>query len=471
MHRRASAPDAPANITCCTRLRPLAIILPSEIQAREFDAKLLLACFLAEHGHSTIVGARHEIHANIHHLPRSVYVAKDIRTSSLRMVEILKALGHRIAAWDEEGLLTFSRELYYARRVDAKVVGQVERFFAWGPENKALIEGAPGYAGAPVHVTGNPRSDLCRRELRGLHLQDVKRLQDRFGRFILLNSNFGSVNHKVRSQTTGPGRPDAKGRYEPTPDMDSALRHRQQMFGIFRDLLPRLADAFEDRKIVVRPHPAEDHDAWRAAAQAHDNIEVLHEGAVLPWLLASGVTVHNGCSTGIEAFLLDRPAISFQPHGVEARPPALSDRLSHAAETPDDLFAMMRNCLDGAVGLPQTGAQRKILAGILAATDGPLASQRIADHLSAALKDEAGGGRAGRRFSGAFSARRRKAHKFLQGLIPGHKAGRAHNRHRFPGLDCAEVNTKITRFAEMLGRFNGVSARPVRKQIFEISRP
>lgn len=453
-------------------LPPRAIILPSEIQAREFDAKLLLACILAARGVPVIVGARHEIHASIHTLPRSIYVAKDIRISSLRMFEILDRLGHDIVAWDEEGLLTFGPELYYARRVSETAVGHVREFFAWGAENQTLIEGAPGYSGAPVHLTGNPRIDLCRRELRSFHASEVARLNQRYGKFILINSNFGGVNHKVPSQAVAPGQSDPKQRFAPSAEMDAALRHRLQMFAIFRDLLQPLGEAFSDHQIIVRPHPAEDHEAWRAAAKGQGNVQVVHEASVLPWLLAAGVTLHNGCSTGLEAFLLDRPAISYQPEGVEPRAPALSDRLSQCAVSWDDLAAMIGKGIDTGAPLPQSTDQWALVETILAATSGPLASERIADHLCDLHQRCANDPMPAPAtvLSGAMRARWRMVQKRVSGFIPDHKAGKAHNLHRFPGVSVAEVNAGIASFAKALGRFDGVRAREVRNQIFAIEQ-
>ena len=46
--------------------------------------------------------------------------------------------------------------------------------------------------------TGNPRIDLLRREVRGYYDDDVAALRRRFGRYILLNSNFGRVNTAVK---------------------------------------------------------------------------------------------------------------------------------------------------------------------------------------------------------------------------------------------------------------------------------
>ena len=73
-------------------------ILPCEIKSREFNSKLLLACIMAERGWRVFVGSRNHIHLALGHLPRSVYVGKDIRFSSRQIVRILKRLGHQFVA-------------------------------------------------------------------------------------------------------------------------------------------------------------------------------------------------------------------------------------------------------------------------------------------------------------------------------------------------------------------------------------
>ena len=67
-------------------------------------------------------------------------------------------------------------------------------------------------------------------------------------------------------------------------------------------MLPEIAEAFPDMRIVVRPHPVEKHAAWEEIAARHDNVELAQEGNVLPWLLAARALIHNGCTTGVEAY-------------------------------------------------------------------------------------------------------------------------------------------------------------------------
>ena len=48
--------------------------------------------------------------------------------------------------------------------------------------------------GTPINVTGHPRIDLLRPELRAFFDDGVRRLRERYGKFALLNTNFSKVN-------------------------------------------------------------------------------------------------------------------------------------------------------------------------------------------------------------------------------------------------------------------------------------
>src|SRR3546814_6633752 len=64
--------------------------------------------------------------------------------------------------------------------------------------------------------------------------------------------------------------------------------HRWRSVHAFLEMLVPRADALgPGRSIVVRPHPSESHEAWLAAAGGRANVHVLHEGTIIPWLLAA----------------------------------------------------------------------------------------------------------------------------------------------------------------------------------------
>lgn len=434
------------------------IILPSENQFREFDAKLLTACALAEGGARAMVGARHEIHNRIGALDADLYLAKDYGRPSARILELIDGLGMGIAALDEEALVAGGAEAYYGRRTHPASVSLVRDFFAWGPRSAALFTGIPGLPGAAIHETGNPRLDFLRPELRAFHAPEVEALEREYGRFILINSNFGIVNPIARSRN---GRRDVMKAQH--PDLFARYERRRTVFAAFQRLLPKLARAFPETRIIVRPHPSEDPEAWRRSAPEGGRISILHTGEVIPWLLASGATLHNSCTTGLESHLLEKTPISFLGSRDVKEGALAPDFFSAIADDEDMAIDMVRASLEGALKWERTAAQQMTLDAHIAAWTGPLA----ADRLSGALRKIASPRRpaSGR---ARVRAQARGAEKALLGLIPRHKAGGRHNRHRYPGVSPSALEDKLARLRAALGRFDGVRTRHLGGEIHMI---
>jgi surface carbohydrate biosynthesis protein len=450
------------------------VIIPSEIQSREFDAKLLLACVLAERGFPSIVGSRNEIHMAISHLPRSIYVGKDVRHSSDRISGILKRLGHVIVALDEEAQFYFSREQYRRARVSRPALRATTALMAWGPDNAVAWRESPHFHGVPIHETGNPRVDMMRPEMRPFFAAEVEALRQRFGRFVLINTNFGSLNHFFPNLTPlkAPERLEA-----PPQGADWATglaHHRYGIFRAFQTLVPVLAARHPQTAIVIRPHPAENHDTWRQAAQGAPNVHVLHEGNVVPWLLASTAVIHNGCTTGLEAYVLGARPIAYRPYVSDRYDLVLPNSLSHEVFDEPALLAAVDAILEDrfTVGGEEEKARRALLDRHIAAVDGKLSVERIADVVEGV--DAAHGGLyspgLGNRLVGRVTAEWRSLQKRRNATKPRHKSNIAYTRHRFPGIERPEVQKRIDTFGHILGRFSRVRADEVEENIFRIGQ-
>ncbi len=448
------------------------VIIPSETQSREFDAKLLLACVLAERGFPCIVGSRNEIHMAIARLPRSIYIGKDVRHSSDRISGILRRLGHVIVALDEEGLVYYSRDSYLRARVARPSLRATTELMAWGPDNAMAWRESPHYHGVPIHETGNARVDMMRPELRPFFEGEVKALEQRFGRFILINTNFGSLNHFFPN-LTALKEPERPGPPPDNADWTTGLaHHRYRIFNAFLELVPVLAARHPQTPIVIRPHPAENHETWWRAAKGAGNVHVLHEGNVIPWLLATQAVIHNGCTTGLEGRIVDARPIAYRPFTSDTYDLELPNSLSHEVFDEAQLLEATDAILEGrfAIGADKASQQRALLERHIAALDGRLAVERIADVVEGV--ERAHGSRyspgLGVRLAGHVAAEWRSLQKRRNATTPRHKSNIAYTRHRFPGIELPKVQHCIDTFGRILGRFQRVHAHAVHGNIFRI---
>ena len=452
------------------------IVLPVENQVREFDAKLLLACVAAERGFPVVIGCHTRIGARMHQFSRAIYVAKAVSPGSMKLFRILRRLGHAIVAWDEEALVYMSPEFYLRRKVGAESLGTPQALFAWGEDNAANWRGAPGYKGQPLFVTGNPRADLLRPDLRAFYAPMVEELRRMFGDFVLINSNFGSQNFffPALNKARVPAEGEAAGQAVPpekvgTWDDPEMCLYRDALFRAFQEMLPELARRFPQRQFVMRPHPSESHDLWRQIAAGCPNVRVIAKGSIVPWALAASALVHNGCTTGVEAFLLGRPVIAYQPVTHPIYDMWFPNALSDPASDIDGLAAAIDRL--AASGAPQPDAERsRIAARFVAAQDGPLASDRIVDALEGLVE---GGGLfrrppLGEWLRGQYSSRRRNIKKRISARKTDRHDSEEYLQHRFPDLTLADVEEHVERLRAASGRFGRVTVRERSKNIFEL---
>ena len=458
------------------------LMIPVETQVREIDAKILLACVAAERGFPVIMGSRAFLHFQVAAIPRGVYLAKSMRSLSIRMFKILRQLGHEIVAWDEEALVHPPPETYFTRRLSPGAIKEVSHLFAWGQENVDLLRQYPDLPKKmPIHISGNPRGDMLRTDMRPYFDKEVKRLRQTYGDFILINTNFPDVNAFVPGlnlflPANGAG---SKARFGQaglgmSRQFAESLRdHKQAIFEDFKRLIPALEQAFPDFTIVVRPHPTENDRVYHDLAKQGQRVRVTSEGSIIPWLLAMRVMVHNGCTTGVEAYALGVPAVTYLStvnEYIDYEFQGLPNRLSHQCFNFEALQETVGRILAGELGAADGDQRQALLDHYLAAQQGSLACERMIDVLEAAgyQKKQPPGVPIGGYAQGWLHTKLRTAVKHVNMRRPGHRNNLAYHDRRFPELSVAQIEEKIARFSRLLNRFETIRVEPHAKHLFRI---
>ena len=219
-------------------------------------------------------------------------------------------------------------------------------------------------------VTGNPRFDLCRPAYRSVYDTAAARHRDRHGPYVLFNMNFGKANpHDFVSQQRLFRRNNKS--------VDTAE------FGYISLLWHEMLAAIHhlamhtDLRVVVRPHPSEDHAVYERLFAAQPTVETAHEGDVRPWIVGATAVVHNGCTTGIESALLGTPTFAYQPVTDERFDSALPNTVSQSVRSREAL----REAVLAAGDDPShrlSASQHDVLDAYFT-TGGPPAAEAIAD--------------------------------------------------------------------------------------------
>lgn len=458
--------------------RPV-LIVPVENQVRELDAKLLLAAVAAERGFRVILGSQSFIFLAMPSFPRGVFIAKSMRAVNDQTLELIRLLGHSIVAWDEEALVRFESPEYYSWRYSSKTFSKISRLFCWGPNDAKFFASFSGYAGAPIHVTGNPRTDLLRPELRGFFDGKVEQLRREHGRFVLINTNFSFVNHHLASlnllQGDGAAHPHRLSRAGlglSLPFGMGMAEHQEAIFKAFQHLIAKMSRALPHTKFIVRPHPSENRATWRRHVTDWPNVEVIHDGNVVPWLIASQGLIHNGCTTAVEAAMLGTASISYQPVRSPTFDYHLPNRLSHPALTIDDAIDLAREMAVGELGVKTASLEAPLWGEHLASTEGSLASDRIIDVMIEAgyQRGSLDSGTVLARACGQIGMRSRGLIQQLKMRVPGHRNNLRNHAHHFPDLEPNELTTRVRALGARLGRFADVRVTGLSPHLFVVAR-
>jgi surface carbohydrate biosynthesis protein len=399
-----------------------------------------------------------------------------------QFLRIAHKLGHTNVAWDEEALVHLPPDTYFSRRLSPEALAHVSHLFAWGEDNAELWRKYPELpTGLPIHITGNPRNDLLRSEIRPYYEKDVNEIRSTFGDFILINTNFNHVNAFL------PGRnlflPTEKSGKEPrfgraargmTRDYAEGLRKfKQATFEGFQKLIPVLEKAFPSHTIIVRPHPTESHEAYRQVAEQCKRVEVTNKGNVVPWLMAARALIHNGCTTGVEAYVMRVPAISYRAtineeydYGFYALP----NQLSHQCFNISQIEQTLGKILAGELGAAGGDKRLSLIDYHLAGIKGPLACERIVDVLEKIVDELSQLPRPqlwGQLEKWSKAAKRRMRKRFKQ---RGAHSDRSleFQRHKYPGIHIEEFRSRLVRFQQILGNGRDLKVDQIYAKLFRI---
>lgn len=364
------------------------LYMPMEIASRELDSRLLITLFAAKAGLNVVIGQKWLLQKNARWMPKGFWIFKTLTPGDAKAMQRIQKLGHRIGAIDEEmpGLGEGCRRL---RWVDKRSVEAAEAIFCLGKQHvTAMVSAYPKHKSKLV-ITGNPRWDFLRTELRQIYADDAAKITEMHGRVILINTNIGLINSAKNSASGLVRALNRDGRINLKVEEDRVFISDLEIFekanfAAAPSLARRLAMEFPDHTIVLRPHPTEKIEPYELALKG-DRVKIIREGPAAAWLSASEVLVHTSCTTATEAYALGRPAICYETVPSTMHSYFLSSALSVISKSEDDVIRSTRAILEGRSDVAEQTNKQKIFEKFFASQTGDFSAEKIANHVSGAL--------------------------------------------------------------------------------------
>jgi hypothetical protein len=263
-----------------------------------------------------------------------------------------------------------------------------------------------------------------------------------------------------------------RGQIQTAEQASEMLDHRafqRAAFTKFMELPEELSRRFPANTIVIRPHPSEQLEPWKAKVGKLPNVEVIREGNVAEWILASEICIQHNCTTGVEAYCLGKTAIAYRPVCDPRFDLLLPNALSAEAFDLEQLVGLVGAALNGEDissakdARVRAGIARRFMANI----EGKRACERILDALdSVDLPEEPLTFCASPLHDFSISVRRKI--RILKNNVVERSVTAArirHSAHALDGVNKIELLEVLKAAQKVTGRFGDVKITELEKEI------
>lgn len=325
-----------------------ALYIPIEIFDRELGGALLLASEAVSRGWLVVVGGKIAVFGNMTRFKDSpgVFFLKSVVPGEVFKQNELMKDGHRVVSLDVEGLNPSMGEAGVRLRYSAESIDLADLLFFWGSDHYDYVRAVYPQAETKAVVSGSPIIDeiLARRERAGRSRGASGR------RKILIGTSCGSANHINGFEFARQMIRDASARnVDPVAaralERDALLD--QKMFDFWKEAVPRIGETFKDCEVVLRPHPSEDKEFWKAHLKPHSNIRIDDGGSILEEMLDSDVYLHFNSTSALTSAALGIPTLMPLPRATQS----FEDRITYVRQfcvTPvstEEMIGMIREFL------------------------------------------------------------------------------------------------------------------------------
>ena len=347
------------------------VFCPVETINRELDFRLFFAAVAVRPDIRFIIGKHITLGKLIDEIKGGVYLGQNVRPVRrvninpviderlMKRVHRLRASGTTLVVLDEEGGVMTGDEARWKNwldyRVDPTQLQAHEHLCTWGDWQRDYYRSLDVPNVEHIQSTGHPRFDLYKPRFRGYYDSQTAALRERYGDFVLVNTNFSIANH-VHGQVVE--FPDGWAKLCDEQKRVDFVRHWSHVGRVRANmvaLVMRLSVEMPQINFVLRPHPSENIGSYRAIFGDIPNVIVNHEGSVGAWILASRALVHDGCTTALEAHFCDVPILNYKSVHDARYDLMLPNALGERCDSEDRVLDALQSILNGDSSRGKTG--------------------------------------------------------------------------------------------------------------------
>ena len=442
-------------------INPIIYILIERAE-RELDSKLLTALFLIKKGFHVVLGQQWTLTLNKDCLPTGTFFFKGMNKIHTYNMARVHQLGHIVVAMEEELLDycmdppeyygTLFRGIFYPDANHYCHLFLASHKF----EMKVVKRIIPDLN---VRLTGNPRTDYLRPELVSIYDPMREKISKTISSsYILIDTNLGILNFRFSPKILS----DMEKKLVPEDEKwikrynewknPHIKWERYNLKSTFK-LIELFGQRSPDQKVLIRPHPAEELGPYTRFSRKYPNVEVAdNQDSARPWILASDVLIHTGCTTGAEAAAMNHPTISIQEKDSDLVQFRATNQVSYLTHTAEEAYQAVQDFYAGKLKLGDNAKLKEFWP----AQEGKFAAERIADEIHQFYLELGGGFE---EFKLSFSGKFRQPKNFPDDV------------YKKMLVELPEVEYRLSQISQQLPRVPNIELHEICTNVFYMCPP
>jgi surface carbohydrate biosynthesis protein len=283
----------------------LTIVFPIEVKKRELFSKVFLSYqILKRIDCKIIIGSQRDIFNNIISIKNTIWFDKNTYFKKISTNEMLR--NNIKFLLDEEGP-NFFNGIYFKMRMNKKIINFFDEIFLWGKNDYDLLNNK----NKKFHIFGHPKYDILKNKKFFFFKEKSHKIKKNYNDFILIASNFGLdsiIDKKIENRILQINNSDKN--FLKKKELQEQIELTNYTAQI--NFAKKISETFPMKNIIYRPHPYQDiNKVKRRFGTTSKNLKITYDDVITPWIHASKIYIHSGCSTFFEANLLEKPTIFF----------------------------------------------------------------------------------------------------------------------------------------------------------------
>lgn len=309
---------------------------------RELHGHLLVTEELVNAGHEVYIIPMYQQGLDIPLLGLDAVVMNYVRPNNRELLAAYRELGVHVLVLDTEGGVLSEEGAnapgkWASSLRESGLMDLVDDYLFWGRNVYQAFLQHSGKNPAQLHLTGNPRFDLCADHWRPFlqyHRED----------YVLVNTNFSAINPLLNHSDQAEIETLVAAGWD-RAYIAPLLADLKAVFEKYLETLAWLVERNPDITFLVRPHPFEREARYREALGACRNVVVDGGGNVLNVIAHARCVLHLNCGTATEACLMGKLPVSMEFLNTERllRHTPLPSRVSLAAGSREELDVLVKN--------------------------------------------------------------------------------------------------------------------------------